>query len=861
MPLWNEEARRALDLVDRGVGVRVTGGPGSGRSALLHRLDELLRERGRAAFRVVGAAGVPDLEALRLSLPPGVAAQLREPVVAFARLHDVLRDFLADGDHVVLLEDAHLLDPRSRALLGLLRARLGNPVVATGPPGPDAWLARTVQPLAELRLDGLSVDRLQTVLEEHAGRAVCPAVTARLHAASGGLPVLACTLLDATVAEGAVADVDGVLAGSRPRRPLPGWPWTPHLADLDPVDRDALDVLAAVGAVGAATATALCGDAVERLEDAGLVRTAADRDAPDRARAVVLLHPPGLADEVARAPLTGHRRRVLADAARRAEHAGAADAARLLRARLTAETDPPVAAGAGRGDGPPAPAAAPSARDLADAADAAAAARAVAAERDAAERAWRDRGSPEDAVRLVRCLLGAGEDATARDVLDRAAARPGDPAAFAAVELRYLRARLRLGAGEPCDPVLADLTDGAPSAAARPALVALSVALRTEFDAVPPDHAAVLGPLTAEPEAAGAAARVALAACRLVLGDPGEARALLDVDRGGWPELLRESADLLTGVAAFGENRLDEAVAHGRAMVRRSVDGASPAAVGGRYVVALARAARLQLAEARRELYPVLASGAGARWLVLPPDRAVRVLLATLALAGVPEPASAGPLHLARQPAGCGTALPFADPASATAMDLYAHGDPDRAVRVQDAMLEDLARRRFGLASDVAQLHRLLLRYDPQRARRTAGGADRVGGPRYAAYILAARALHDQDPRSLMAAGRQLVDLGVRPLAARCFRNAERLFRLEGDAGAEAAAEAAHALRDTEPTPDLASVLTAREREVVGLVALGESNGAIAARLFLSRRTVDAHLRNIRRKTGARDRAEIARLA
>ncbi|WP_158374843.1 LuxR family transcriptional regulator [Cellulosimicrobium cellulans] len=857
MPLWNDEARRVLDLVDRGVGVRVTGGPGSGRSALLSRLDDLLRERGRNAFRVLGAAGVPDLEALRLSLPPGLGARLRDPVVVFARLYEVLHEFLADGDHVVLLEDAHLLDPRSRALLGLLRARLGNPVVATVPPGPDAWLARTVQPLAELRLDGLGVDRLHAVLEEHVGCAVSPAVAAQLHAESGGLPVLACALLEAAVADGAVAAADGVVAETGPRRPGADWPWTPHLAGLEQEERDALDVLAVVGGVSTATAEALCGGAVERLEDAGVLRTGRDPGAPERPFPVVQLHPPGLTDRVARAPLTGRRRRVLAEALHRAERTSHADrAAQLLRARLAADGDPPVGV-APPGDLPAHPES-PSARDLADAVSAASSARAVAAERHAATRAWRDRGSAEDAVRLVRCLLDSGERATAHEVLDRAE-RTADPAPFTTVELRYLRARLRLGAGEPCDAVLADLTDLPPCSPAHPALVALSVALQAEFDAVPPDHAAVLAPLTAEPGFGGATARVALAACRLVLGEPRDALGVLAVDRSGWPALLGESADLLTGVAVFGDNRMDDALAHGRAMVRRAADSASPAAVGGRYIAALAMTARLQLADARRELYAVLASGAGARWLVLPPDGAVRVLLATLVLAGWPEPGAEGPLHLARQPTGCGAALPFGDPASATAMDLYAHDDPERAVRVQDEMLERLVERRYGLAADVAQLHRLLLRYDPQRARRTAGGADRLGGPRYAAYLAAARALHDEDPRALMAAGHQLVDLGVRPLAARCFRNAGRLLRLAGDP--ERAAQADHALRDAEPAAGLASVLTGREREIVGLVALGESNGAIAARLFLSRRTVDAHLRNIRRKTGARDRAEIARLA
>ena len=42
--------------------------------------------------------------------------------------------------------------------------------------------------------------------------------------------------------------------------------------------------------------------------------------------------------------------------------------------------------------------------------------------------------------------------------------------------------------------------------------------------------------------------------------------------------------------------------------------------------------------------------------------------------------------------------------------------------------------------------------------------------------------------------------------------------------------------------------LTRREREVLGLVAQGASNRAIAGDLFVSHNTVKTHLRNIREK-------------
>lgn len=55
--------------------------------------------------------------------------------------------------------------------------------------------------------------------------------------------------------------------------------------------------------------------------------------------------------------------------------------------------------------------------------------------------------------------------------------------------------------------------------------------------------------------------------------------------------------------------------------------------------------------------------------------------------------------------------------------------------------------------------------------------------------------------------------------------------------------------------------LTAREREVLSLLALGLANREIAARLHRSERTVENHVAALLAKTGARDRHEVARLA
>jgi DNA-binding NarL/FixJ family response regulator len=64
----------------------------------------------------------------------------------------------------------------------------------------------------------------------------------------------------------------------------------------------------------------------------------------------------------------------------------------------------------------------------------------------------------------------------------------------------------------------------------------------------------------------------------------------------------------------------------------------------------------------------------------------------------------------------------------------------------------------------------------------------------------------------------------------------------------------------TQPGPlpgDPPDGLTAREAEVVQLIALGRSNSEIAADLYVSQATVKTHINHIFAKTGLRDRAQL----
>jgi DNA-binding CsgD family transcriptional regulator len=78
-------------------------------------------------------------------------------------------------------------------------------------------------------------------------------------------------------------------------------------------------------------------------------------------------------------------------------------------------------------------------------------------------------------------------------------------------------------------------------------------------------------------------------------------------------------------------------------------------------------------------------------------------------------------------------------------------------------------------------------------------------------------------------------------------------------AGLEPLADVCRAML-AEPVPGSLTSLgvTPRETEVLGLVAAGLSNKDIAARLYLSHRTVEKHIESLLRKTGARSRTQLA---
>ena len=139
------------------------------------------------------------------------------------------------------------------------------------------------------------------------------------------------------------------------------------------------------------------------------------------------------------------------------------------------------------------------------------------------------------------------------------------------------------------------------------------------------------------------------------------------------------------------------------------------------------------------------------------------------------------------------------------------------------------------------------------RGRRRGDGATARGAPLAAA-------------RARLAEGRALAAAGRRAEALEALIAAESA--LDGFGSLRRRDEAARELRRLghrvrrparEAVDGPLAALTAREREIAGLVAAGRTNREVAEQLVLSARTIEAHLRNVYGKLGVRSRVELTR--
>lgn len=186
------------------------------------------------------------------------------------------------------------------------------------------------------------------------------------------------------------------------------------------------------------------------------------------------------------------------------------------------------------------------------------------------------------------------------------------------------------------------------------------------------------------------------------------------------------------------------------------------------------------------------------------------------------------------------------------------HGDTVTAGRVVDVVVDGAQRNGLPSGRALALRCRALLEQSPSLADEAAAMVrdvprvfDRAATYADAAVLLARDGDIDRAARLADDAFTELAALRAARLADRLLADL-RVFGIQ---------RSGLSIAESRPRDHAWHALTDAEAKVADLVAQGLTNREVAARLFLSRHTIDAHLRHVFAKLGISSRVELARLA
>jgi DNA-binding CsgD family transcriptional regulator len=821
--------------------VVVAGQPGVGKTRLCRELAAWATASGwhvESAFGTRAGTDVP-LAAMAPLLPD--VGQVSNEALIRATLHH-LRNRADGRPLLVTVDDGHLLDPASSTLLHLLvssRAAAVAVTVTSGQPAPDPVTALWKDQLAtRIELQALARRESAALLTAAFGCPLDPLVESRLWELSLGNSLFLRELVVSNIDAGALDEVDGVI------RWTSGPVVAPRLQDLvegrlralSSDARSALETLALSEPLELDVLIALAGpDPVEVLERRQLLGVEVDKGR----RTARLAHP--VYGQVLRAalPTTAVARtyRALADALGATAQARPDDVLRLATWRLAA------------GD--------PLDKDLLS---------------TAALHAWQ-LGQMQECERFARLAVDAGAGWFLAVLLAQSLIRQGR--AEDAVELLHAQ----LADDDPtADRELLTCTLAASlgwgSARLEEAEALLRDGIGTPVEH-PVRHAtlAVTNLMQGRTDECIARAEAVLAATDSVIGRSYSLTSLATTVFGTGDLVLSErilassdprSADALLlpfahvrkvsnhTCALVAQGRVREAIEFAAPHHQESVDdGDDTSRVRWGFVLGYARLVAGDIVEAR-----ALLADAEQRALRCEPvmgEMARPFVHLASTLLGRPEEASP-------EPGRWGFSRPLLTMAQAYRLP---HPDDDGL----SAAAEQAAACGWSFVElfirYLALRHGALHIVDP-----LAAAAAKVGGTLAATMRDHARAAARPDAASLADCAQRYEAMGYRWFAADAHADAARVL---SDAGRHAVstthADAARSLAATTGAwiPGLEASandpLSAREREVATLVASGLTDKEVADALFLSVRTVNAHLRSIYQKLGINSRAELAAYA
>ena len=839
----NSEVQRIVRCVIDGASVSVIGQHWSGRTELLRRTADALRGIGLALVHLRGVEHARPLEAFRVALPNLPVNRGSEFELA-GELPRAVTELLSEGPAAVLVDDIDLLDEASWTLLEQIHRAKGVPIVGASESRSDIdpderLLIRVAQPVVKLTLDELRLDAIHDLLEERLGDQVAPSLSGRIHMKSGGLPGYAIAFADSAKRRAKIRKHGSVWHDGADlwSEELEG-AFESLLYRYPEETREALEMLVATGPLAVEQATTLVGqEEIERLEGRGLVRLFT---AGSGAR--VTVNPPGLSDYFR------HR----------------APSVRGLRLRQQIEEVLGAEFGMEIAEQPQVP------RQFADVIPSTEIPLIARAFRDRFEADlgrtwanWSERPSPDTGIAALELrLTGQSPEGQIEAIVAGTPLEDADP--VDALYFRYLHARWLTTEQQPLEAIEAVLR-GSSDLGHPAAIEALEIGFRAEQVGITEAMLTRIEELSEAPGVDGEVGGLILIAVHALGGSPAKAlEQFAKLPATGW---VPRFAAPLRGLALVTAGRPQEALewASSQLSVARERFDRS-AVVAQAYVAVMSLLTMSRYADATAA-GSIAASGQfQAANILFGPDRALMNALAIAArrsgrIGSVGTLIERGETYKGRSDAVPMGALGF-PAALVTEID----GTPEQTSASYLALATELRERGYVFSAAGSAMLAMLLDFDIDAAVAERSRLEYLGGTVFLAYLDARIAHHNRDPEGLVEAARWLRREHANDSALKHFLAAARLHREAGeeDRAAEIREEIAALMASEDPATDVALTqvesslgFTQREREIIDLVAEGMTNPAIASALSLSVRTVETHLRNIRRKSGALEREEI----
>ncbi len=295
--VFDSEVQRILDFVARGIGVRVVGSPGSGKTTVLRSVIGNLEKSGVSVHFI---SGLRTHRTIPYAAIKGLGLDVRPGRSGVLDIADVFSSQLAKaGKHLLVVDDLHLVDSESLAVLEAVRRRSDCPMVATAP---ETWSFSRGQLAvlnngreAHLQLDPLHYEQVHFLIAQVLGAPADADTTARILTKSAGNPRLIVRIAETASLSNLLVMKDKQWSMSAESL------WNEHLrgtveallAELSPDEFTALHIMAILGTARVDVLhKVIHADALEGLERRGFLSVLADQ----HNGSIAAISPPVIAD-------------------------------------------------------------------------------------------------------------------------------------------------------------------------------------------------------------------------------------------------------------------------------------------------------------------------------------------------------------------------------------------------------------------------------------------------------------------------------------------------------------------------------------------------------------------------------------